>query len=58
MSYWVDPLQYSSDRGVQLMIKMVDQANIEKNDMMLDLKSKLDPEYKAFAEGRDETNVA
>ena len=57
-SYWLDPLHYSSDRGVQLMIKMVDQANMEKNDLMLELKSKLAPEYEAFAAGQDPNNVA
>ena len=56
-SYYFDPIAYSSDRGIQLLVKAVQKANLESNDMTLDLKSKLAPAYEAMAEGKNESNV-
>ena len=56
-SYYFDPIIYSSDRGIQLLVKTVTQANLESNDMTLDLKSKLAPMYERFAAGQNESNV-
>ena len=56
-SYYFDPIVYSSDRGIQLLVKAVQQANLESNDMTLDLKSKLAPIYERFAAGQNESNV-
>jgi len=56
-SFYFDPIVYSSDRGIQLLVKAVQQANLEKNDLTLDLKSKLAPVYDEFAAGQSESNV-
>ena len=56
-SYYFDPIVYSSDRGIQLLVKVVQQANLEKNDMTLDLKSRLSAAYDKFAEGQNESDV-
>jgi len=56
-SYYFDPIIYSSDRGIQLLVKTVTQANLESNDMTLDLKSKLAPMYERFAAGQNESNI-
>jgi hypothetical protein len=56
-SLYIDPTIYSSDRGIQLLVKAILNANIEKNDMTLDFKSKIAPVYTAFAEGQNEANV-
>lgn len=57
-SFYFDPIVYSSDRGIQLLVKAVQQANLEKNDLTLDLKSKLAPMYEEFAAGQNESDVA
>ena len=57
-SFYFDPIVYSSDRGIQLLVKAVQQANLEKNDLTLDLKSKLAPIYEEFAAGQSESDVA
>ncbi len=57
-SFYFDPITYSSDRGIQLLVKVVQQANLEKNDLTLDLKSKLAPIYEEFAAGQNESDVA
>ena len=56
-SYYFDPIIYSSDRGIQLLVKTVTKASLESNDMTLDLKSKLAPMYERFAAGQNESNV-
>tara|TARA_R110000787_G_scaffold84246_5_gene180752 strand:+ start:345 stop:4730 length:4386 start_codon:yes stop_codon:yes gene_type:complete len=57
-SYLFDPIVYSNHRGIQLLVKSVQQANLEKNDMTLDLKSKLAPVYEKFVSGQSESNIA
>tara|TARA_R110001592_G_scaffold362251_1_gene675518 strand:+ start:7246 stop:11628 length:4383 start_codon:yes stop_codon:yes gene_type:complete len=57
-SYYFDPIVYSSDRGIQLLVKVVQQATLEANDMTLDLKSKLAPIYEEFVSGQNENSVA
>ena len=56
-SFYFDPISYSSHRGIQLLVKSVQEANLEKNDLTLDLKSKLAPVYDEFAAGQNESNV-
>ena len=56
-SFYFDPIVYSSDRGIQLLVKAVQQANIEKNDLTLDLKSKLAPIYEEFSAGQNESDI-
>mgnify|MGYP005988506433 FL=1 len=56
-SAYIDPTIYSSDRGIQLLIKSILNGNVEKNDMTLDFKSKLAPAYEAFAAGQNESNI-
>lgn len=57
-SFYFDPIAYSSHRGIQLLVKAVQEANLEKNDLTLDLKSKLAPVYEEFAAGQSESNIA
>ena len=59
-SYMIDPTIYSSDRGIQLLVKSILNANLEKNDMTLDFKSKLAPIYEAFVANQEtsESNIA
>lgn len=57
-SMYMDPLIYSSDVAIQLFVKSVQDADLKKNDMTRIFKSKLAPQYEAFAKGKSESNIA
>ena len=57
-SYLLDPLIYSNDRAIQLFVKSVQDAELRKNDMTREFKSKISAAYNKFAEGRSESDVA
>ena len=57
-SYLLDPLIYSNDRAIQLFVKSVQDADLRKNDMTREFKSKLNAKYNKFSEGRSESDVA
>ena len=57
-SYYLDPLIYSKDRAIQLFVKSVQDAELRKNDMTREFKSKLSAQYNKIAEGKSESNVA
>ena len=58
LSYLFDPLMYSNDNAIQLFVKSVQDADLKKNDMTREFKSMLSAQYKAFAEGMSESDVA
>ena len=57
-SYMLDPLIYSNDKAVQLFVKSIQDADLRKNDMTLELKSKLSKEYEEFTKGMSGENVS
>ena len=57
-SYMLDPLIYSNDKAVQLFVKSIQDADLRKNDMTLEFKSKLSKEYNEFTKGMSDENVA
>jgi hypothetical protein len=57
-SYLLDPMIYSSEAVIQLFVKAVDEQNILKNEMTLDLKYNLKAEYDLFAGSGLHNNVA
>ena len=56
-SAMMDPLMYSNERTVQLLTKIIDDANQNKNAKTLDLKYDIKEAYEKFAAGQNENNV-
>ena len=57
-SYMLDPLIYSNDKAIQLFVKSIQDADLKKNDMTLEFKSKLSKEYNEFTKGMSDEDVA
>lgn len=56
-SYYFDPLMYSSEPLIQMFGKSIKEAEHKKNDRTRNLKYELAEKYKAFAEGKNESDV-
>tara|TARA_R110002020_G_scaffold389025_1_gene599675 strand:- start:394 stop:4782 length:4389 start_codon:yes stop_codon:yes gene_type:complete len=57
-SYFFDPLIYSNDKAIQLFVKSIQDADLKKNDMTREFKSKLSAQYEEFSAGMSESDVA
>lgn len=57
-SFWFDPAIYSSDPAIQMFVKMVKKAEIDKDDMTRDFKHDLNEAHQAFVEGKSESDIA
>ena len=58
MSVFWDPIIYDNERVFQHVVKLIDDRNQNRNQRLLDLKYRLDAEYRKFAEGKNENQIS
>ena len=56
-AFYFDPIMYSNEKSIQMLAKLIDGANIRKNERDLDFKPELNEAYTEFAKGQSEADV-